>query len=531
MNLIEGIIYMIWRGLAIGVIISAPMGPVGILCVQRTLEKGRRTGFFTGVGAALSDLFYCLVTGFGLSLIEDFLKANQNVIQIVGSIVMAVFGFYLFRSNPSRKLKKPEAAQSSTKKDVMQGFLFTFSNPLIVFLIIGLFARFNFLLPEISLIQYFTGYVFIIIGALAWWWLVSYFVDKVRSHFNLRSMWLINKITGSIIMLFAVVGIVTAVSGIAMAANNRTLYLNSSRGFSPLGSVPEGARSPLCISGDSGAVRSMLPTNGNGFTLSFRGKGGMEHDSWGIMVTGEGHEAFFSLEVNGDRHDPLYPSELKAGAVIDGVNADAGVIRTGFDAEDGWNHYALSWDSDRIVLSAGNTGVSRVLDLPPLPWRPDSVGLIVMPGRKLTVDYVKLQSAGYMPEPGPAYDFSDPDVRRSYFSRSSDAIEGEWVMFDRVFDDACLRPGGDYRLAIARSPEGYRLYYLAGARKNPSAWQPGTVKGQLMRTSLTNVFDVQWLDPAFRPLEGEIKAQFADPDLLTLNFVDHESTLRLRKVN
>ena len=60
MGFFEGILYMLWRGLAIGVIISAPMGPVGILCVQRTLEKGRYTGFFTGIGAALSDLFYCL---------------------------------------------------------------------------------------------------------------------------------------------------------------------------------------------------------------------------------------------------------------------------------------------------------------------------------------------------------------------------------------------------------------------------------------------------------------------------------------
>ena len=112
MGFFEGILYMLWRGLAIGVIISAPMGPVGILCVQRTLEKGRYTGFFTGIGAALSDLFYCLLTGFGLSFIEEFLKANQNAIQIIGSVVLVVFGIYLFRSNPARTLKKPDAARS-----------------------------------------------------------------------------------------------------------------------------------------------------------------------------------------------------------------------------------------------------------------------------------------------------------------------------------------------------------------------------------------------------------------------------------
>lgn len=81
MNPLEGIWYELWRGIAIGIIISAPMGPVGILTIQRTLDKGRKTGFFTGVGATLSDIFYCLLTGFGLSFIEDFLKDNQDVIR------------------------------------------------------------------------------------------------------------------------------------------------------------------------------------------------------------------------------------------------------------------------------------------------------------------------------------------------------------------------------------------------------------------------------------------------------------------
>ena len=91
MDLIESLFYMIWRGFAIGVLISAPMGPVGILCIQRTLDKGRRTGLYTGVGAAISDLIYCLLTGFGLSFIEDFIERNQNIIQLIGSAVLIAF--------------------------------------------------------------------------------------------------------------------------------------------------------------------------------------------------------------------------------------------------------------------------------------------------------------------------------------------------------------------------------------------------------------------------------------------------------
>lgn len=211
MGILEGILYMLWRGIAIGVTISAPMGPVGILCIQRTLDKGRREGFYTGIGAAISDLFYCLLTGFGLSFIEDFLERNQNIIQLAGSALLIAFAIYLFKKNPAGSLKKHTPRPTSVKKNILGGFLFTFSNPLILFLIIGLFARFNFLLPEIKFYHYIIGYLAIFAGATGWWWIVTFFVDKVRAHFNLRSMWLINRIIGAIILIFALVGIVTSI--------------------------------------------------------------------------------------------------------------------------------------------------------------------------------------------------------------------------------------------------------------------------------------------------------------------------------
>ena len=70
----ESILYIIIRGFAVGLLISAPMGPIGVLCIKRTLDRGRWAGFYTGVGAALSDLIYCLLTGLGLSFITDFVE-------------------------------------------------------------------------------------------------------------------------------------------------------------------------------------------------------------------------------------------------------------------------------------------------------------------------------------------------------------------------------------------------------------------------------------------------------------------------
>lgn len=198
-------------GALIGILISAPMGPIGMLCIQRTLNKGRWPAFFTGVGAALSDLLYCLLTGLGLALITDFIEQHRYLLQFLGSIVLIIFGWYLFRKNPVVALKKPADRVNNFWLDFLTGFLFTFSNPLILFFIIGLFTQFDFLKPEFMFYHYIAGYIAIFGGALLWWYGVSYFVNKVRSHINVRSLWLINRIIGSILMLMALAGIYISV--------------------------------------------------------------------------------------------------------------------------------------------------------------------------------------------------------------------------------------------------------------------------------------------------------------------------------
>ncbi len=109
MNWIEQvtILDLLVKGLIVGVVVSAPLGPVGVLCIQRTLNKGRWYGFVTGLGAALSDIGYALITGYGMSFMDDFLAKNQVLLQIIGSIMLFFFGIYTFRSNPVQSLQPP----------------------------------------------------------------------------------------------------------------------------------------------------------------------------------------------------------------------------------------------------------------------------------------------------------------------------------------------------------------------------------------------------------------------------------------
>lgn len=204
---ISGVISLIVGCLSIGVILSAPMGPVGVLCVQRTLNNGRASGFYTGIGAAASDLFYCLLVGLGLSMVTNFIKENQFLLQIIGSLALIVYAVYMILHNPVSAITDRSDVHDNHWRDMVTGFLFTLSNPLIVFLIFILFGRFTFPTPMWFL--NIIGFCAIVGGALLWWAVITYFVNKVRSHFNIRSMWLINRIMGGIILVISLYGIIS----------------------------------------------------------------------------------------------------------------------------------------------------------------------------------------------------------------------------------------------------------------------------------------------------------------------------------
>ncbi len=207
----ESVAYILLTGILIGILISAPMGPIGMLVIQRTLNKGRTAAFFTGVGASLSDIVYCLLTGLGLSFVTDFIESNQNLLQVIGSLVLIIYAVYLFKNNPSRSLKPPVESATNYWRDFVTGFLFTFSNPLILFFIIGLFARFNFLDAHYRFYHYIIGYTSIIVGAVGWWFLITFFVNKVRAHFNVRSLWLVNRSIAVILLIMSTVGFVLGI--------------------------------------------------------------------------------------------------------------------------------------------------------------------------------------------------------------------------------------------------------------------------------------------------------------------------------
>ena len=212
-----GLLEEIIKGFIIGVLASAPMGPVGILTVQRTLNKGRWEGFATGIGASISDIIYAVITGYFMYLVVDIIEDPIIAlwIKVIGSILLFAFGVYTFKSIPKHKVVDEEAPVETKNKltgFIITGFAITASNPLIILLFVALFGQFTFILAGNWFVQ-LMGYVSIVLGALFWWYILTWMVDKVRAKFNHKVIWWINRIIGITVMVVSALMIVYALTG------------------------------------------------------------------------------------------------------------------------------------------------------------------------------------------------------------------------------------------------------------------------------------------------------------------------------
>lgn len=199
---------IIIKGILIGLCISVPLGPIGMLCIQRTLHRGQKYGIITGLGATTSDLIYTIITLFFLSFVIDFIEENRIIIQLVGSVVVAVFGYFIFSTNPATQPKPNEPIKQTLIGDYASSFGLTFSNPLVLFVLIALFARFEFIGSNTTLLLSISGIISILGGALLWWSMLTFLVSRFKNKLNMRELKIINQITGIVIILTGCVGFI-----------------------------------------------------------------------------------------------------------------------------------------------------------------------------------------------------------------------------------------------------------------------------------------------------------------------------------
>jgi threonine/homoserine/homoserine lactone efflux protein len=146
-----------------------------------------------------------------MGLLVNFVEANERPLQIFGSIIMVLFGYYIFRKKPAKYLQHNQEQKQTLVQDFVTAFLLTFSNLLIVIFFIGLFAQYSFVLPDYSIQMIIAGLIGVVAGAVLWWLLITFVVSLMRNWFNYRGLMILNKVMGTIIMALAVIGFVTAI--------------------------------------------------------------------------------------------------------------------------------------------------------------------------------------------------------------------------------------------------------------------------------------------------------------------------------
>ncbi len=194
-------IELLIRGTICGVIIAAPVGPVNVLCVQRTLARGWRSGLISGFGSALADSIYGAVAAFSISFVIAFLIREQFWIRLVGGTILIAIGiWYYFRRPQSLQ----QAASKSEHSDWVSTFLLTLTNPttvlsfLAVLAVLGLARQRPWLLTFMIVLGIFSG-------SMLWWLILTGVTNRFRDRFNDRALLWMNRIGGLAIGLFGVI--------------------------------------------------------------------------------------------------------------------------------------------------------------------------------------------------------------------------------------------------------------------------------------------------------------------------------------
>jgi threonine/homoserine/homoserine lactone efflux protein len=191
------------KGIIIGISVSAPLGPIAVLSIQRTLNKGFKSGLVSGSGAASADIIYAIIVGFSITFISDFLTTYQEYFRIIGGMFLIYIGFKIFSSNPGKQIRKLKLKGNNYYKDFITSFFLTISNPLTIIAFGAFFTAFGMVHNAGKPFPIVVMILSVFSGSLMWWLGLISIITIFKSRIRLRNLLWINRITGSLIVIFA----------------------------------------------------------------------------------------------------------------------------------------------------------------------------------------------------------------------------------------------------------------------------------------------------------------------------------------
>ncbi|UCD98427.1 MAG: LysE family transporter [Chloroflexota bacterium] len=203
------------KSFLIGISIAAPVGPIGILCIQRTLARGRLSGFLSGLGAASADAMYGSISVSGLSFISSFLLGNIFWFKLIGGLFLIYLGVKIYQTPTTTFEYKPSNNNSNQGfiKVYLSTFLLTIANPLTILPFMAIFASLEIGL-DVSTGKYagVSAVSGIFLGSCSWWFLLSSITAHLRQRIGSNALHWINRISGMVITIFGAISLISLIN-------------------------------------------------------------------------------------------------------------------------------------------------------------------------------------------------------------------------------------------------------------------------------------------------------------------------------
>ncbi len=191
----------------IGISVAAPVGPIGVLVVQRVIARGRLAGLLTGLGVATADGFYAIIAAFGLSALSTFLISIQTPVRLIGGLFLLYLGIKTLLARPA---EKAAVTSGSGASDYLSALALTITNPMTILMFAGIFAGAGLSAqPECAPLVVLGVFS----GSIAWWLFLTTLVSLLRGRFNAVWMLWVNRISGAVILAFALIALFGLISG------------------------------------------------------------------------------------------------------------------------------------------------------------------------------------------------------------------------------------------------------------------------------------------------------------------------------
>jgi len=193
-----GALAFLGKGLVLGFSIAAPVGPIGLLCIRRSVTSGRMAGLATGLGAATADACYGAVAGFGLTRVTAFMVGERTWLSLLGGLFLCGLGLRIMRTRPDSL--RPSADEAQIRSAYFSAFVITLTNPMTILSFAGAFAGLGLAVArDYAAAALLVGGVFI--GSGLWWLALSAFAARLRERFDPNWLRRVNWISGALLVV------------------------------------------------------------------------------------------------------------------------------------------------------------------------------------------------------------------------------------------------------------------------------------------------------------------------------------------